>query len=554
MLRIRSGVSVAVCVAAFNAACGGGGDSVGPRPAPPPPPTNRAPMVAAAIPDHTIIEGQAVNVDISGSFTDPDGDVLSYTAESSNAGVAGVSVSGTTLSVSGTASGTATATVAARDPGGLSVSQTFSVDVAAPAPTTITVTPDSATLTAIDERVQLAAEVNDQLGRPIAPTVVWSSGDISVVTVDSSGLATAVGPGEATVTATAGAVLDTTRLTVDQTVSRVRVGPAADTLEAFDDTLRLMASGEDANGYGVKDADFIWTSSAVTVLTVGGTGLVTAVGNGRATVTASSGSAEASASVTVLQRAANVDVTPKTYTLRRGETVQLVAMATDANGYTIDDPVFVWMSSDAAVATVDTVGLVHGHADGMATVTAISDEARDTAAITVVPPPPPPPGSWRGIVVAEENRCSEYDSDEYRHSASVEPQIVARMGGRIYGPYTGTYFESTSETDIEHIVAKSEAHDSGACVWTRDERRVFANDLLNLTLASPSVNRHQKGGKDAAEWLPGLNECWFAAAIVEVRVKYSLTVDEAERTVLEGVLSGCDSTEMIFTVPDAGKL
>ena len=67
------------------------------------------------------------------------------------------------------------------------------------------------------------------------------------------------------------------------------------------------------------------------------------------------------------------------------------------------------------------------------------------------------------------------------------------------------------------------------------------------------MNRHQKSGKDAAEWLPDLNECWFAATIVEVRVKYSLTVDDAERTVLEGVLSDCESTEMILTAPDDRK-
>ena len=69
------------------------------------------------------------------------------------------------------------------------------------------------------------------------------------------------------------------------------------------------------------------------------------------------------------------------------------------------------------------------------------------------------------------------------------------MGGIIYGPYTGTWFASTSETDIEHIVARSEAHDSGLCAADAATRRRFASDILNLTLASPSVNRSQKSGK-----------------------------------------------------------
>ena len=52
--------------------------------------------------------------------------------------------------------------------------------------------------------------------------------------------------------------------------------------------------------------------------------------------------------------------------------------------------------------------------------------------------------------------------------------------------------------DIEHIVARSEAHDSGLCATDAATRRRFASDLLNLTLASPSVNRSQKSGKDAS--------------------------------------------------------
>ncbi len=155
-------------------------------------------------------------------------------------------------------------------------------------------------------------------------------------------------------------------------------------------------------------------------------------------------------------------------------------------------------------------------------------------------------GRWRGLVVTPEHRCSQYDSDDYPYPRSVEQRIVASMGGIVYGPYTGTSFTSTSETDIEHIVARSEAHDSGLCAADDTTRRRFASDLLNLTLASPAVNRSQKSGKDAAEWLPGLNRCWFANRVVEVRNRYGLTIDQRERDVLEGVLAGCTSTEMVM--------
>ena len=155
------------------------------------------------------------------------------------------------------------------------------------------------------------------------------------------------------------------------------------------------------------------------------------------------------------------------------------------------------------------------------------------------------PETWRGLVVASEDRCSPYDPDYYPYSQSVEQQIVANMGGIIYGPYTGTWFDSTSQTDIEHIVARSEAHDSGLCAASAETKRQFASDLLNLTLATPAVNRHQKSDHDAAEWLPDQNRCWFANRVVEVRQRYGLTVDQHERDVLESVLSGCASTELV---------
>ena len=161
--------------------------------------------------------------------------------------------------------------------------------------------------------------------------------------------------------------------------------------------------------------------------------------------------------------------------------------------------------------------------------------------------------TWRGLVVAPEHRCTPYDRAAYPYSQSVEADIVASMGGAIYGPYTGRHYRSFKDTDVEHIVASSEAHDSGLCAAGPSLRRRFASDLLNLTLAAPEVNRCRGGGKcafDAGEWLPLMNRCWFAARVIAVKRKYALTVDRREATALERVLSGCASTDMIVTAAD----
>ena len=91
------------------------------------------------------------------------------------------------------------------------------------------------------------------------------------------------------------------------------------------------------------------------------------------------------------------------------------------------------------------------------------------------------PGTWRELVLAPEERCSPYDSDDYPYSQSVENRIVEAMSGLVYGPYSGIHFENTRQTDIEHIVARSEAHDSGLCAADAHTKKRFSSDLLNLT-------------------------------------------------------------------------
>ena len=92
--------------------------------------------------------------------------------------------------------------------------------------------------------------------------------------------------------------------------------------------------------------------------------------------------------------------------------------------------------------------------------------------------------TWAGLVIAPEHRCAPYDRDDYRYSQSVEAEIVAAMGGRIYGPYTGRYFLSTHRTDIEHIVAVSEGHDSGPL-----RRRPVGPASLRFRPAQPDPGR-----------------------------------------------------------------
>ena len=153
---------------------------------------------------------------------------------------------------------------------------------------------------------------------------------------------------------------------------------------------------------------------------------------------------------------------------------------------------------------------------------------------------------WRGIVIEPEHRCAPYNRDDYPYLQSIEDKIIKQLNNKIYSPYTGQYFKSKKETDIEHIIAVAQAHDSGLCKANKVTRKRFASDIRNLTLASPTINRFKKKAKDADSWLPKKNKCWFAARVIEVRKAYNLTIDSKELIALEKVISKCKFFTLIY--------
>jgi hypothetical protein len=100
-----------------------------------------------------------------------------------------------------------------------------------------------------------------------------------------------------------------------------------------------------------------------------------------------------------------------------------------------------------------------------------------------------------------------------------------------------------SSLDIDHLVPLAEAWGSGARSWNAATRQSYANDLGDgraLVAVSATVNR-SKGAKDAAQWLPRYDRCRYVREWTAVKLRWKLTVDRAEKTVLKKVASGCSN-------------
>lgn len=127
-------------------------------------------------------------------------------------------------------------------------------------------------------------------------------------------------------------------------------------------------------------------------------------------------------------------------------------------------------------------------------------------------------------------------------------------GGQWVSYYDGATWTLASDVDIDHMIPLSEAWDSGAQTWTAEKRRDFANDLgfgPSLVAVTDNVNA-SKGDKDPAEWLPpsGAATCRYTGEWIQVKYRWGLSVDTAERDALAGLLSGtCAGLKVDLPLP-----
>lgn len=118
--------------------------------------------------------------------------------------------------------------------------------------------------------------------------------------------------------------------------------------------------------------------------------------------------------------------------------------------------------------------------------------------------------------------------------------------GTLVDPYSGTTInfvkgvKSSMEVQIDHVVALSNAWQTGAFKLTLAKRTEFANDPENLLAIQGRLNS-QKGDGDAATWLPPLKSyrCTYVSKQIAIKAKYGLWVTAPEKTAMKNILAKC---------------
>jgi trimeric autotransporter adhesin len=260
----------------------------------------------------------------------------------------------------------------------------------------IEVTAVSASLAA-GTTTQLSATgiYSDSSHKDLTGEVTWSSANIAIATVSSSGVVTALAPGTASLSATLKDVTASTSFVVTPALLvSLQVTPASSTV-ALGLSAQLVATGvfSDHTTQNLT-TQVVWTSSSPAVAaftTPGQAGRVRAVAVGSTNISAAiSGVTGGMTMVVTAAELTTIQVTPSLPSLAKGVSRQFTATGILSDNTTLDLTSQVsWSSSNTAVASMGsvpgTIGSLLAVATGTSTVAATLGVVTGSTVVTVTP-------------------------------------------------------------------------------------------------------------------------------------------------------------------------
>lgn len=147
------------------------------------------------------------------------------------------------------------------------------------------------------------------------------------------------------------------------------------------------------------------------------------------------------------------------------------------------------------------------------------------------------------------NDILDRDLDQVAYRDNTQNCVV--ITGVLNDPYTATEInfqrgqDTSTAVQIDHVVALADAWQKGAQQISEEQRRMFANDPLNLLAADGPTNQ-QKSASDAASWLPANRafRCDYVSRQIAVKHRYDLWVTAAEKNAMSEVLDTCPGQEL----------
>ncbi|MNG93607.1 Bacterial Ig-like domain (group 2) [compost metagenome] len=225
-------------------------------------------------------------------------------------------------------------------------------------------------------QLQAIATFGDGSTQDVSSQVQWSSNDPFIASVDSLGLVTGSGIGQATVTATLGAISRSATLTVTNAIATALqvIPPTASLPKGTKLQFQAIATFSDNSSQDVT-SQVNWNSSDISVATIDLNGEATAFSEGGSSISANFLGVTSNTVLLVVTNATvnsiQVVLNGGSGNLAKGSSVQFKAQAVLSDGSTLDvSSQAAWFSSDQTKVTINAQGLATGVAVGTSTISA----------------------------------------------------------------------------------------------------------------------------------------------------------------------------------------
>jgi hypothetical protein len=389
-------------------------------------------------------------------------------------------------------------------------STTLTVTVTAPTLMSITVTPAAPSIAkGTTQQFTATGTYSDNSTKDLTATATWASATAATATITAAGVATGVAAGTSVISATSGAVMGMTTLTVTPaTLVSIAVTPGAPSIAAGTKQ-QFVATGTFKDGAGVMTTQDIstmvtWASATAATATITAAGNATGVAVGTSVISATSGTgATAVVGMTTLTVTAaplmSIAVTTTTPSIALGTKATFVATGTFMDGTTqVLTSQVTWTSATPGTATIDATGVATSVAKGTTVISAKLTTGTGAAAVTVT--------GMLTLTVTDATLVSIAVSAELP-VPSATPQIAKNT--KVQLDAIGTYTDGTTQ-DLTTTVA-----------WTSSTANV------TISAAAGSEGLASAGNNTGTATITAKQTTGTGAAAVTVTGTLMLTVSPA---------------------------
>ena len=392
----------------------------------------------------------------------------------------------------------------------------------------------------VDSTIQLQARAYNAANNVLNTPIAWSTNNALVATISNTGLLRTLDDGNVTVTATAGGKTANFQLVVEHKTAAINIvnTPAPMRVAAQHQVeIKIL----DPHGK-VLQREPRYISRNPDIVSISGTGGLTALKPGTATIEVTSEGVTSTFQVTVIANVGAISFESPPSSLRVGETVKVLAVVKDGSGNPLTGRPVLWASSRLDIATVDANGVITGVAPGSATITATS-ETTTASFIVVIASRAGSIGIWPSLMTVDIGKQAKLTATVYDMNGAElkgEPVVWTSGNDKVF---------SVDQNGVVKGVGLGNGFVTVTAAGATGSAQVVVPPLVELLLIKPSALDIPLGGEQILYPV-----AYAGGAVVKVPFTYFTSAPTVASVSDDGVVKGLALGSATITIAAGTKM